>query len=155
VASGIHLWLVLMNAYRALVRHAERSIVELDVCLSDFAILELLLHKGPQKVTELGRRVDLTSGAMTTAIDRLEARRLVVREPHPADRRAWVVLLTSAGRAVIEPMFAAHEAAMSRATSSLGAAERARLTNLLKKLGLDAERQLTPERSELRQRRSS
>ena len=42
--------------------------------LSDFAILEALLHKGPQAVSELGRRIDLTSGSMTTAIDRLETR---------------------------------------------------------------------------------
>jgi MarR family 2-MHQ and catechol resistance regulon transcriptional repressor len=46
--SGIHTWLVLMKAHRTLTRHAKRSIEALDMCLSDFAILEALLHKGPQ-----------------------------------------------------------------------------------------------------------
>jgi len=42
--SAIHTWLVLMKAHRTLTRHATRSIEALDMCLSDFAILEALLH---------------------------------------------------------------------------------------------------------------
>src|SRR5262245_23334334 len=86
---GIHTWLVLMKAHRTLKRHAERSIQALDMCLSDFAILEALLHKGPQSVRELGRRIDLTSGSMTTAIDRMETRRLVARAVRVTARRTW------------------------------------------------------------------
>jgi MarR family 2-MHQ and catechol resistance regulon transcriptional repressor len=74
-----------------------------------------LLHKGPQPVRELGRRIDLTSGAMTTAIDRLEALRLVTRVDHATDRRAWEIHLTSEGEALIRKMFAGHEDAMERA----------------------------------------
>ena len=144
-SSGMHLWLVLMKAHRTLVRHAERSIVELDMCLSDFAILELLLHKGPEKPGDIGRRIDLTSGAITTAVDRLESRRMVTRTFDAADRRARVVSLTPWGRTLIESVFAAHTAAMERATGNLTATEQAKLTQLLKKLGTNAERQLTEE----------
>src|ERR1700724_447631 len=110
--SGVHLWLVLMKAYRSLVRHAERSIVALDMCISDFGVLEVLLHKGPQSVSEIGRRVELTSGSMTTAIDRLEQRRLVTRAAHASARRARVVDLTPDGRALIARVFATHKQAM-------------------------------------------
>src|SRR2546426_7040009 len=96
--SGTHLWLVLMKAHRALEGVATRSIETLGVCLSDFAVLEILLHKGPQPVNEIGRRVALTSGSITTAVDRLEAKGLVTREAHPDDRRARVVRLTARGR---------------------------------------------------------
>src|SRR5438132_4696151 len=96
--SGTHLWLVLMKAHRALERVATRSIESSEVGLSDFAIMEMLLHKGPQPVSEIGRRVDLTSGAITTAVDRLESRGLVTREAHPRDRRARVGRLTPRGR---------------------------------------------------------
>ena len=95
--SGTHLWLVLMKAHRALERLATQSIESLEVCLSDFGIMELLLHKGPQPVNQIGRRIELTSGAITTAVDRLESRRLVTREAHPSDRRARIVRLTAAG----------------------------------------------------------
>src|SRR6266481_7319478 len=107
--SAIHTWLVLMKAHRTLSRHATRSIEALNMCLSDFAILEALLHKGPQSVKELGRRTDLTSGSMTAAVDRLEARRLVTRADHATDRRAWVIHLTPEGKALISKVFAEHE----------------------------------------------
>src|SRR3977135_1323124 len=105
-SSGVHLWLLLMKAHRSMVRHAERSIVSLDMCISDFGVLEVLLHKGPQSVGEIGRRVDLTSGSITTAIDRLEQRGLVARAAHASDRRARVVDLTPDGGALITQMFA-------------------------------------------------
>ena len=60
-SSGTHLWLVMMKAHRTLERLAESSIQSSDVCLSDFAVMEMLLHKGPQPVNEIGRRVELTS----------------------------------------------------------------------------------------------
>ena len=140
--SAIHTWLVLLKAHRTLARHATRSIEALDMCLSDFAILEALLHKGPQTVRELGRRIDLTSGSMTTAIDRLEARDLVTRVDHATDRRAWVIHLTPKGEALITKVFAGHRDAMERAMRGLSKTERAILTDLLKRLGTTAEEQL-------------
>ena len=58
-ASGTHLWLVMMKAHRTLQRLATRSIESSDVGLSDFAVLEMLLHKGPQPVNEIGRRIEV------------------------------------------------------------------------------------------------
>src|SRR6476620_12253266 len=103
---AVHTLLVVMKAHRTLARHATRSIEALDMCFSDFAILEALLHKGPQSVRELGRRIDLTSGSMTAAIDRLEARHLVSRADHATGRRAWGIRLTPAGKAGIIKVFA-------------------------------------------------
>ena len=147
-SSGVHVWLVLMKAHRSMVRHAARSIVALDMCISDFGVLEMLLHKGPQPVNEIGRRVDLTSGSITTAIDRLEDRGLVARAAHASDRRARVVDLTPDGKARIAQVFATHKEAMDRAAQGLSKAERGTLIQLLKKLGTTAERQLTEEERE-------
>ena len=141
--SGVHVWLVLMKAHRSMVRHAARSIVALEMGISDFAVLELLLHKGPQAVGEIGRRVELTSGSITTAIDRLERRGLVARTAHASDRRTRVVHLTREGRTRITHVFATHKDAMDRAADGLSRAERGTLITLLKKLGTTAERQLT------------
>jgi MarR family 2-MHQ and catechol resistance regulon transcriptional repressor len=139
-----------MKAHRSLVRHAERSIVSLDMCISDFGVLEVLLHKGPQSVSAIGRRVDLTSGSITTAIDRLEKRGLVARVAHVSDRRARVVHLTREGKALITQVFATHKDAMDRAADGLSKAERGTLIELLKKLGTTAERQLAERDTEER-----
>src|SRR5437879_11777306 len=125
--SGSHLGLVLMKTHRALERLATQSIESLDVCLSDFGVMELLLHKGPQPVNEIGRRIALTSGAITTAVDRLEARGLVAREAHASDRRARIVRLTAAGEKQATRIFAGHKAAMDMAASALSKTERATL----------------------------
>jgi MarR family 2-MHQ and catechol resistance regulon transcriptional repressor len=136
--SGTHLWLVMMKAFRTLERLATHSIEASEVGLSDFAVLEMLLHKGPQPVNEIGRRVELTSGAITTAVDRLESRGLVRREAHESDRRARIVCLTPRGKEEAVEAFAIHRTAMDVAASGLSKTERATLIRLLKKLGTSA-----------------
>lgn len=133
--SGVHLWLVLMKAHRALARAAEKSIADTGLCYSDFIILETLLHKGPMPVNALADRTDLTSGSSSTAIDRLVKLSLVERRAHPTDRRTRVVHLTETGRAVIAAAFERHARDMETAAGSLTRPERAKLLELLRKLG--------------------
>jgi len=111
----------------------------LEICGSDFAVLEALLHKGPLPVNKIGRKVLLTSGSITTAVDRLEAKRLVERRAHGTDRRARVVHLTREGRKMIAKSYADHAADMERlASASLNRKERERLIRLLKQIGFAA-----------------
>jgi MarR family 2-MHQ and catechol resistance regulon transcriptional repressor len=141
-ASGVHLWLILWKAYDAVREHAERHIQSLGLCLSDFGVLEALLHKGPLPVNTIGGLIRLTSGSITAAVDRLESKGLVERRNDPGDRRARVVHLTASGRNLISSAFEDHEAAMERATSGLTASERSEAAALLKKLGLAAQAML-------------
>src|SRR6266480_1315281 len=104
--SGVHVFLVLWKAARAAEAYAEKSILELEMCGSDFAVLESLLHKGPLPVNEIGKKVLLTSGSITVAVDRLETKRLVERRAHDTDRRARVVHLTKSGRRLITRAYA-------------------------------------------------
>ena len=136
--SGTHLWLVMMKAHRTLKLLATRSVESSSIGLSDFAVMEMLLHKGPQPVNEIGRRIDLTSGAITAAVDRLESRGYVMREAHETDRRARIVRLTAPGKEEAIKVFADHKMAMDLAASGLSKTDRATLIELLKKLGTSA-----------------
>src|SRR6267378_3991050 len=137
--SGVHVFLVLWKAARAAQAYAEKSVLELEMCGSDFAVLEALLHKGPLPVNEIGKKILLTSGSITVAVDRLEAKELVERRAHGTDRRARIVHLTKEGRKVITRVYADHAADMERlASSSLTKAERKTLIGLLKKIGYEA-----------------
>jgi len=80
--SGVHVYLVLWKASRAAQAYAEKSISGLEMGGSDFAVLEALLHKGPLLVNEIGKKVLLTSGSITVAVDRLETKGLVERRAH-------------------------------------------------------------------------
>jgi MarR family 2-MHQ and catechol resistance regulon transcriptional repressor len=137
--SGTHLWLVLWKSYDAVRSYAFRDIVSLGLGLSDFAILEVLLNKGPCPVNEIGSRVGLTSGSMTSAIDRLEKKALVERRTDTGDRRARVVHLTPEGRKLISCAFGAHARTMDELGDNLSEHERATAIRILKKLGRAAE----------------
>src|SRR5207244_12170256 len=99
--SGVHVFLVLWKAARAVQAYAEKSISELEMCGSDFAVLEALLHKGPLPINEIGKKVLLTSGSITVAVDRTATKRLGERRTYGTDRRAKVVHLTKKGRKLI------------------------------------------------------
>src|SRR4029453_8230460 len=123
--SGVHVFLVLWKAASAVQAYAERSVSELEMCGSDFAVLEALLHKGPLPINEIGKKVLLTSGSITVAGDRLETKVLVERRAHGTDRRGRIVHLTPAGRKLISRVYADHAADMERlASASLTRAER-------------------------------
>src|ERR1700732_3314376 len=95
---AVHVWLVLWKAAQAVQQIAARSVSALGLGLSDFAVLEVLLHKGPQPVNVIGRKVLLTSGSITAAVDRLESKKLVRKTADTKDLRARIVQLTGRGR---------------------------------------------------------
>jgi MarR family 2-MHQ and catechol resistance regulon transcriptional repressor len=137
-SSGVHLWLILMKAFQALVPHAARSIKRTELGDSDFRVLEALLHKGPLPVNTVGPKVWLTPGSISVAVDRLVRKGLVARKDHTDDRRVRQVELTAKGRALITGGFREHAAAMETAASVLSKNERLTLLRLLKKLGKHA-----------------
>lgn len=136
--SGPHLWLVLWRAAHAVETRSHTHIASLGLAASDFAALEALLHKGPLPVNEIGRKVLLTSGSITTAVDRLEKKGMVKRESHPEDRRVRVVRLTGKGKKFITAAFAAHARELENVAAPLSPTERKTLLRLLKKLGKHA-----------------
>src|SRR5437016_6731655 len=113
--SGVHVFLVLWKAARAVEAYAEKSVLELEMCGSDFAVLEALLHKGPLPVNTIGPKVGLTSGSISVAVERLVAKGWVVRREDPEDRRTRVVHLTARGRRLIQRAFTAHALGMETA----------------------------------------
>src|SRR5216684_7045701 len=132
--TGVHLWLVFMKAFQALLPHAAQSIERTKLGDSDFRVLEVLLHKGPLPVNTIGPKVWLTPGSISVAVDRLEKKAFVKRK-NTDDRRVRLVELTPKGRALISKIFRKHVTAMEEAAGVLSKEERLTLLRLLKKLG--------------------
>jgi MarR family 2-MHQ and catechol resistance regulon transcriptional repressor len=135
VQSTDHAWLVMMKATRALTRYAAVDIEETGLGLSDFAVLEVLLHKGPLPVNTIGPIVDLTAGSISIAVDRLFAKGLVSRVESAEDRRVRIVALTPRGKDLIVPAFRKHSAQMKKVFSDLTPEELSGLETALKKVG--------------------
>ena len=139
--SGItspRLWIVLAKCHRALRQVVECSIGGTGMVLSDFMVLEALLHKGPQTISEIQNRILLATGSMTAAVDRVERKGLVVRTTTPNDRRAKVLALTESGSKLIETAYTRHAADLAEVMSVLSAEEKVNLYRLTRKLGFAA-----------------
>ena len=130
-----HVWRVMMKAMRALTRYAAADIEETGLGLSDFGVLEILLHKGPLPVNTIGPIVDLTPGSISIAVDRLFAKGLVTRVESTEDRRVRIIALTPRGKDLIVPAFRKHSGQMRRVFSELSAEELHCLEVALKKVG--------------------
>jgi MarR family 2-MHQ and catechol resistance regulon transcriptional repressor len=130
-----HVWLVMMKAMRALTRYAAAGIEETGLGLSDFGVLEALLHKGSLPVNAIGPIVDLTPGSISIAVDRLHAKGLVSRVESGEDRRVRIVALTPSGKDLIVPAFRKHSGQMRRVFSELSPEELRGFEVALKKIG--------------------
>jgi MarR family 2-MHQ and catechol resistance regulon transcriptional repressor len=136
--TGPKLWVVLARAYGSLASYVEECIAAEGLCLSDFMVLEVLLHKGPMTISAIGEKVLLANASMTSAVDRLEERSFVFRQSSDTDRRIRLVNLTASGRSFISELYARHARDIEAVTSVLTKKEQDQLRSLLKKLGLAA-----------------
>jgi MarR family transcriptional regulator, 2-MHQ and catechol-resistance regulon repressor len=136
--------LVLWKTAKAIEKVDQASIAETGLHLSDFQIMEVLLHKGPMAINAIGGKVLLTSGSMTAAANRLEKKGLVKRMQDPADGRCFHIHLTKAGLRVIQAAYAMHAQNLERIAAVLTAEERTELVRLLKKIGFNAEQLKLP-----------
>ena len=133
--SAARLWLVMARAYGSVVDYIEHSLETQGIGISDFMVLEVLLHKGPLTISAIGEKVLLASASMTSAIDRLEKRDLVKRRGCDKDRRVRYVDLTDCGKKFIEEVFARHEIDLEAVTAALSDEERRTMYEGLKKIG--------------------
>jgi len=135
--TGPKVFTALWKAYRGVLGRSEESKRKIGLCDSDFRVLELLMQKGSQPVNVLGAQIDLTTGSITTAIDRLEAKWLAARKLDPKDRRVRIVELTAKGRRVIERASIEHARDMEKAFRKLSCDERLMLVELLERITSD------------------
>jgi MarR family transcriptional regulator, organic hydroperoxide resistance regulator len=71
----------------------QRAAMQYGLGITDMKTLSILLREGPMAAGEIGSRLGLTSGSVTTLIDRLEQQNLVSRQPHTKDRRKVIVIV--------------------------------------------------------------
>jgi len=140
VEKGTHIRLVMWKAEKAVERIDLQSIADTGLCTSDFAIMEVLLHKGPLQIGQIGEKVLLTSGSMTAAVNRLERNGYVKRFKKIEDERCCDVDLTPKGRKIIDAAYPKHEKNLEKVAEGLTPKERNELVRLLKKIGYHAAR---------------
>jgi MarR family 2-MHQ and catechol resistance regulon transcriptional repressor len=137
--TGPHIRLLLWKANKAVEKVERDSIDGTGLLLSEFTVMEVLLHKGPLPINAIGEKVLLTSGSMTAAVNRLEDKGLATRVQDPSDHRCFYVHLTSKGAKVIRKAYGRHARNLENVAAALSPDERDELARLLKKYGRHAD----------------
>ncbi len=135
---------------KALITHLKanqyiKEIIRKDVMgnqlsLSEFMVLELLLHQGRQPIQMIAKKVLLTSGSMTYVINQLEKDGHLKKTPCDQDQRITYAELTTNGYQLIKHIFPNHEKKIDEIFSVLTEEELALWIELHKKVGMDVEK---------------
>ena len=136
--EALRLWVVMNRALRTIEDRLSQQVEAHGLSMTEFAVLEVLLHKGPLPIGEIGQRILRTSGSMTYVLDKLQKRHLIRRRPSAEDRRVLRAELTEAGRALIEEVFPEHAALVATLMQGLTPAEQRETADVLRRLGLSA-----------------
>jgi len=121
--AALKLWLRMLattTQVEAEIRGRLRERFGISLARFDY-MAQLYRHADGMKMRELSRYLMVTGGNVTGLTDELARDGLVLREPSPVDRRAWIVRLTPKGRAAFATMAQEHEGWILELFSSMDA----------------------------------
>ncbi|MEO4054297.1 MarR family transcriptional regulator [Solibacillus sp. CAU 1738] len=136
VKQSLKLFIVLSRAHKAINESTNQFFQQHGLNPTEFAVLELLYHKGRQPLQQIGNKILLASGSITYVIDKLEKRGYLARVSCPSDRRVTYAEISEAGTQFMGELFPQHEQHLHDLLSALSPEEKDTAIDLLKKLGL-------------------
>ena len=136
VKQSLKLFIVLSRASKAITEMTNQFFQDQGLNPTEFAVLELLYHKGHQPLQQIGQKILLASGSITYVVDKLEKRGYIKRILCPNDRRVTYAQITEEGSAFMDRVFPMHEQQLHEIMSVLTDEEKEQAISLLKKLGL-------------------
>ncbi|MBO8173460.1 MAG: MarR family transcriptional regulator [Bacillaceae bacterium] len=136
---SLKLFVVLSRAVQSINKRVEEDIKSHGLNPTEFAVLELLYHKGDQPIQKIGEKILLASSSITYVVDKLEQKQFLVRKPCPEDRRVTYASITPEGEALMSRIFPEHQKAIQEIFGILDTNEKEMMIKQLKKLGFYAE----------------
>lgn len=136
IKQSLKLFIVLSRAHKAITEQTNQFFQATGVNPTEFAVLELLYHKGKQPLQKIGGKILLASGSITYVIDKLEKRGYINRVNCPSDRRVTYAEISEQGKEFMAQIFPEHEKKLHELTNALSNEEKEQAIELMKKLGL-------------------
>ena len=90
-----------------------------DMPLGTWEFLQIIERRPDCRVQDIAQEIDITVGATSKAVDRIEARGWCRREANPGDRRSSLLVLTDAGRAALAAATPVVDAAIAERAAGL------------------------------------
>ncbi|MFJ7970554.1 MarR family winged helix-turn-helix transcriptional regulator [Psychrobacillus sp. NPDC096389] len=134
--NALKLFVVLSRAHKVIHECTNQFFQENGLNPTEFAVLELLYHKGKQPLQQIGNKILLASGSITYVVDKLEGRGYITRVSSDTDRRVTYAEITDEGTTFMDELFPRHEQQLKQLMDVLSEEEKEQVIELLKKLGL-------------------
>jgi MarR family 2-MHQ and catechol resistance regulon transcriptional repressor len=131
--SALSLFVKLMRATNTVANRIHGHLKENNLTVSQFGVLEALYHLGPLSQGQLGVKILRSNANLTTVVDSLEKKKLVLRKRAGEDRRKITVQLTGDGIELISRVFPRHAQVVTREMEFLRDDEKSALEKLLRK----------------------
>src|ERR1700736_1224343 len=125
--STAKLVIVLTRADRSLTDFLEGGLALQGILTTDFAILEVFLHKGPLAMSAIGSKIPFATAMIKRAINRLKRRGLVRGQDHRNTPHGEVYELTEEGHKTITRVYARHKEDIEAVMGVLSPKERRQL----------------------------
>ena len=139
-AATLQLIIALGRALQALERTVRPHLTQSGLSLTEFAVLEVLYHKGALRLGEIRDRILVTAASTTYVVKKLEERGLMRRRTCAEDSRVVFGELTAKGRTLIDEVFPAHVERLQQAMAGLSVPQKREASRLLRALILHARR---------------
>lgn len=128
-------YIKLMRASNTVIDRITPILSRYNLTVSQFGVLEALLHRGPMCQKDLAGKLLQTGGNMTMVLNNLEKRGLVERQRQEGDRRYVTVALSGTGRSLVDEVFPTHLEELRATFEVLSESELAELGALCRRLG--------------------
>lgn len=132
---NLKLFVVLNKCTLSVGKKSEKNIRLTGLTVPQFAVLEMLYHKGDLKVGDIIEKSLSSIGNISLIIDNLQKLEFVEKRKCKSDGRVTYVALSDKGRELITNMWPSHVEDMNNIMSKLSSEEKNILVSLLKKLG--------------------
>lgn len=133
-AATLQLIIALGRTLQVLEKGVKPHLATFELGITEFAVLEVLYHKGPLTLSEIRDRILVTGASTTYVVDKLVQRGLVKRRSSNEDKRIIFGELTAAGRALIAKVFPMHVQQLRSLMAGLSRTEKRTASHLLRKL---------------------
>ncbi|KYG29344.1 MarR family winged helix-turn-helix transcriptional regulator [Alkalihalobacillus trypoxylicola] len=136
---SLKLFIVLLRSSRSVADYIEEDIKNYHLNKTEFAVLELLYHKGEQPIQQIGKKVLLSSGSITYVVDKLEKKELIVRRLSEKDRRVTYAVITEKGKHFMAEIFPKNRETIHQLLSPLSDEQKKMMIDTLKIIGYRAD----------------
>jgi len=138
--ATLQLVIALARSYQAIDQGVRPQLAEQGLSTTEFAVIEVLYHKGALPLGEIRDRILVTGASTTYVVNKLEERGLMRRRTSAEDQRIVFGELTPKGRALMDQVFPAHVESLRKLMSTLSLPEKREAARLLRRLSGHARR---------------